>query len=414
VITPRERLVRAAGILLATGFIADLLAQPIRTFRFAPMDFGAFSGAARMLAQGQGHLIYSPVAQNLALSAYAGVPIPAGNLPFLNPPLAAALLVPLVQLPFRDALGLFTLASLLCVAVSAWLLLRWVLPGPLVSARGLVVITGTASVASGWNLVMSNWDALLLLALAGAVVAQERRRPLLAGILLSALLLKPQVLWLVPVALLVARQWRVLLGLLLGAGLWAISSLLLVGPAAMAQWVQLDLSASAAQASMGTGIPGLFAVWSTSAAASALVVALGLAVTALVMWRLRAASRRTPSVAMALGVSVSLLFAPHILAPDLCLLGVPVALLARTSPRAALAGSLLISATLWPYASAVGFPAEVHIALLPQLLVAGGLVRDLHSLGQGERPPDLPATREMLPSPTGRDGFAPGVPAHAG
>lgn len=372
----RVKLLRGAGILAAVALVTEFLAQPLRAFRVQPLagDFDALTGAARLLVQGQGHLLYSPLAQVAAESAYTGMHLPGDGQLFVNPPPAAAVLIPLVVLPFRIALAVFTAASIACVGLSAWLLLRRVLRRPMLSTAGLVVIASTVSVASGWNLVMANWDAILLLGLSLAIIALEARHPLGAGLLLSILLIKPQVIWLVPITLMAARQWRVLLGLLIGALVWTVGSLLLVGPAALVQGVHLALTLGGLQASAATGLPGLVAQVSPGGMATNLCLALGLLAVSLLTWRLRACLRADRSLAIALGVAVSLLLAPHVLATDLSLLGIPIVLWARRAPYPALWSSLLLNAVVWPYASGIGSPAEIHLALIPQLVVLTGVV----------------------------------------
>ncbi len=387
-----SKLVHGAGILVGAAFVANFLAQPFRTFRVQPWagDFDAFGGAGRLLLQGDGHLLYSPAAQAAAESAYTGVHLGGGQL-FVNPAAAAALLAPLMELPFHTALVVFTVGSIACVGLSAFLLLRVVLRCPLISTSGLVVIVATASVASGWNLVMANWDCLLLLCLTCAILALQAQRPLAAGVLLSILFIKPQLIWLAPIFLLMASQWRVLLGLSIGAVAWVAASVLVTGPAPVLQGVHLAFTLGAIQASMGTGIPGLLALLIPGGGVVTVVcLTVGVLAVSLVSWWLREALRADPALAIAFGLTLSLLLSPHILPTDLALLGVPIVLWARRAPSAALWSSLFLSAAVWPYATGIGSPAEVHFALLPQLVVAGGvawaLIREAATLSASQGP----------------------------
>jgi len=69
-----------------------------------------------------------------------------------------------------------------------------------------------------------------VLAVAVAVRLRAGGRPFWAGVALSVIWLKPQLAFLLPVGLLVTRQWRVLLGLALAGGLLGVLQLIALGP----------------------------------------------------------------------------------------------------------------------------------------------------------------------------------------
>jgi len=170
------------------------------------------------------------------------------------------------------------------------------------------------------------------------------RHPLVAGLALACLLIKPQYIWLVPLALVVMRRWRALAGLALGALVVAALSLFLVGPGGVADWVGLSLTAGTAQLSNSPSVPGLVGmVLGPGAGYAALALAVPLLAVGAVAWRRRL--RADPRLTVATFVCLSLLLSPHVLGQDFLLVAPAVALAGRTRPRLAGAVALLLSAS---------------------------------------------------------------------
>jgi hypothetical protein len=204
-------------------------------------DWVAFAAAGRLLAKGS-RCLYC--ASQLAASEtnLLGHPVPFGTgtlpsgtvnyLPFLNPPSVAFVIAPLAVLPATLGFALFAALSMAAIAVA-----YRVLTGPL-GCRPLPTFFAVFAVPGILGLALGQWAAILTLALVLALWAL-RPRPILAGLALSVLLIKPQYLWLVPVALVVTRKWRVLVGLAIGAAVTALSSLALVGPGEVHAWISL-------------------------------------------------------------------------------------------------------------------------------------------------------------------------------
>jgi hypothetical protein len=381
---------RDVGVVLAALFIVYFLIQPQRTFHYGPGDFGAFASAARMLIDGHLALLYSPTAQYATQLTYTGAKIAPNSLPFVYAPLSALALTPLAHLPFAAALAIYTALGMVAVTLSAWLIHRYVLPAPLQSLPTLVVVVATFSVPISWDILMANWDAFMLLALVGAAVLLPRR-PVVAGILLAGLFVKPQVAFLVPVALLIARQWRPLLGLALGGGIWGVSTLVMVGTHGATQWIHIATAIGSIQASMAVGIPGLLALAGVPNATIDLIIALGTVATTSLFWTLRRQLRADPTMAIGMGILASLLLAPHVNLQDPCLLALPLCVWGRARPRQALAAALLLSLTALPYASLVGVAQEAHLELLAMGAIAIGLVWHLcHPVGRDYQPTSPP------------------------
>ncbi len=244
-------------------------------------------------------------------------------------------------------------------------------------APALAAWLGVASLPAALGLAQGQWDPLLLLALVGAIWALERK-PLVAGLLLSALLLKPQLIWLVPMALMAMRRWRALGGLALGAGLWVVTTLVLVGPAGALDWLRASLQDGSDSMQIAPGIPGAVARLAGSGAGwDVFLVAAPLAVIACVLVARRA---RDCAAAVCTAVAVSLLLTPHSIGPDLVLLAPGVALAGRRRPRLAVAVGLALSLA-WA-ATPSGLPVGGQPAA-PLAMAAAAILSVLAVSGSG-------------------------------
>ncbi|MGD1054281.1 MAG: glycosyltransferase family 87 protein [Candidatus Dormibacteria bacterium] len=295
-------------------------------------DFSAFASASRMLAQGS-QCLYCAGPLRAAESAYLGAPQPAVD-PFQNPPVAALVLTPLAELPRTLGFALFIVISMLAIGLGAWLLVTRLGCPP------WATILAALALPTAWITAEGQWDALLFLALVAAIVLLERH-PVLAGLLLSVLAIKVQTVWLVPVVLVALGRWRVLLGMGIGAALFAASTVALLGPHWM-DWPRTLIVKGSEQESGSIGLPGIVAsVWGSAAGFLGFGIAAVLA--AVASWGLRGRLRDDPILAVAAAVSLSLLLAPHVFATDLLLLAPALALAGRRLPVFAAVAALLLS-----------------------------------------------------------------------
>ncbi len=162
--------------------------------------------------------------------------VPLNLHPWVYPPSFLLFIVPFALLPFVASWAVFQLvtfaalaAAFRCIAArrEVWIL---VLSTLLCPATPFSVFTGQ--------------NAFLTAALLVAGIGLAPRRPVLAGVLLGLLSYKPQVCLMVPVALIAARQWRVLAAAATAAGLLALASLAVFGTEAWRYWFDLMLSPS--------------------------------------------------------------------------------------------------------------------------------------------------------------------------
>ena len=280
-------------------------------------DFIVFWEAARRLSA---HLDpYNTTAAAAAAWKQLSIAHPPYPLPYAYLPELAWLLTPLGRLSFRTANAVWLGASLVCIGAALGLLIsiaRRDAKHP--DAATLLVCAATITVASVSGIAEGQVDGLLLLLAALALALLPGRR-LLAGALLGlAAALKPQILWFVPLALLMVREWRTLVGMLIGGVGSLALSLAIVRPSQLGEWLRQLVQGLPAPSST-VSLPGIVTDWGGPAAA--LVAAIGLALIALAaLWWVR--ERLDARTALGLGIVLSLLIAPHDYSHDLLLLGV--------------------------------------------------------------------------------------------
>ena len=223
-------------------------------------DYRVFYGAAHVV--GAGANPYSqPVIRAAEQAAQHYRHLQPALDTFVNPPFVAWMLVPLAAVPFWVSYGLFTLCGLLALGVAVPPLARdlgW---------RHWPALL--AAVVLGWigllGFVSGQFDAALTAALAGAMVLAWRGRGGWAGLVLTAIWIKPELLWPAPIFLVVAlwpeRRGALRAGWGFGAGtsvLWLIQAA--VAPQLLfAWWAQLrDFAGQVAQVQPDlSGLPGL-------------------------------------------------------------------------------------------------------------------------------------------------------------
>ncbi len=154
--------------------------------------------------------------------------------PYLNPPVMAWLVLPLSFLPFLAAHVIWTLILFAALA-GAWWLLKPDGEGP----RVFWLLGFLALFPAAFSIGIGQPHALILLALALAVRLRESGHEGWAGAVLAAVWLKPQLAFLLPLGLIAARQWRMLLGLGIAGGLLGIAQLVALGPSGMGQYLQV-------------------------------------------------------------------------------------------------------------------------------------------------------------------------------
>ena len=227
---PRPPLWLAACTVASFWVLVFSVIRLVRIFIDDPYanDFRIFYAAAKVgVVAGWSH-IYDAGFMRVAASAF---PVKESTIDsahlYVNPPLLAWILAPLTALPEPAAFVIWTLVGL------GAFVLAWAIACPF---NGLARITLLLIGLAVWPVEESlhfGQPTLLLIALVALAWQQAgRERPLIAGALLAiAVMLKPQDVILVPVALLISGRLPAFLSFFGWAAALSIISLLSVGSA---------------------------------------------------------------------------------------------------------------------------------------------------------------------------------------
>ena len=189
-----------ALIVLAIGTVSQEGLEGIRT------DWTAFDNAASRLLGGE--QVYRPWDAEVE------------TLPYLYPPYALWLAVPLGLVGFLGSYVLAAGSALLAFLGGIWLLRRTALRGEPSQDRSVSITTGLiAACTTGTafsTVLIGQYSGLYVLALGLGLWLFINDRPALAGLALAILILKPNIAIALVVVLLWSRSWRALAGF--GAG----------------------------------------------------------------------------------------------------------------------------------------------------------------------------------------------------
>src|SRR2546427_12467208 len=205
----------AAGACAAALFAAFDVYQWLAAYASEHFhnDFTFYYAAARIGTTHGWQSIYDLGLQQAELNALgSGIGI-AQLARFISPPPVAWLALPFTLLPYPVAYWLWS--GLLLAALAA----TWYLAAPGAGRSRLIYLVA----ALGWlpviyGLQLGQPGLFVALGVAGSYALLKANRPLWAGVALGALALKPQLGFLVPLALLAAREYRAFLGSVIALG----------------------------------------------------------------------------------------------------------------------------------------------------------------------------------------------------
>jgi hypothetical protein len=361
----RPPLVVAVGALmlvLLLGVIArhlwQLAAPSGGNIDIGTGDFMAFWTGAVMIHEGNGAALYDYSAQQLLQGRLLGGRAPEFQ-PYLNPPLLAVLLSPLVPLGYVKA---FYVYDLVCAMLLAGGLVALVAALPHVRAvRGgaLAVVFLVASCQPMILTALGGQNTAITFALlAGLALALRRGSTAAVALLLGLLTYKPQYAAGVGLALFMAGWWRSVAG---GATL-GLAHYLIGAIVSGVRWPLEMLSFMAAYRPLeiANNAETHFS-WVRTAdfllptPADTIVATAGVAAVLYVWWRFRALAAAASPAWLALVLCGTMLASPHQQYYEVALLALPVCLLIECELRARKAVSLPIRLGL--AAAYVGYPA---------------------------------------------------------
>jgi glycosyl transferase family 87 len=301
-------------------------------------DWPAFATGARLVVSDPGHLYDLETQKHVQLEVTGGRVLVTlgieGILPFLAPAWVALLAVPFDWFGTEIGGRLWILFGLLSLAAGLYLasraisnsspfMGRWREAPEGLRERASTILPGFAAVPTALLLLNAQLDGIVALGLGAAIALWSR--PYLAGLALGLTLMKPQLVLPLGVAILLARQWKVLAG-------WAASGLALLGVtmAMNPRWV-LDwlgkTRATVAPGSREVDLPHLGVLlpdWMQTAAVAILVL-IAIALVLLLARR----RREDLSAAAAVLIAGGVLAAPHALPTDLVLVALAMVVWGR-------------------------------------------------------------------------------------
>ena len=361
---------RAYSLILllvsAVGFVAWVAMAPHLVDRSGkPLgpDFMSFYAASKLALAGHAAGAWSPVAHQAAEDGIFGRSL--GYWAFFYPPAYLLLCWPLALLPYGPAL-LAWLGGTTAAAIV--LLRRW--------AKSVPWVVLLAFPALWLNLGNGQNAALFTAVMAGGCLLLPRR-PILAGLVLGLLVMKPQLAIALPVLLAASGRWKALAATGLSAAALSALAWLAVGSDGYLAFLH---NGALATATLDQGLvtpdkmQSAFAALRLLGAPSpvALCVQALVAVTVLgsAAWIV---SRHKPEAGAlcALTVTATLSLSPFLLDYDLMLLAMPLGWLATSGLRDGFRPwekTAILVVFVWPlFARAVA--AHLHLPLTPLLLL---------------------------------------------
>jgi len=154
--------------------------------------------------------------------------------PFANPPPMAWLAVPFTALPYRPAAYLWGALMIACLVVASQLIAAG---SRLSRVASFTAVLGVFPVMHG--IAVANVATAVALAVVAAWWLLQRDHQVLAGIVLGAMVLKPHLGILLPLALLFCGRWRTVLSAGVVATALAALSLISLGPAGLHQYSEV-------------------------------------------------------------------------------------------------------------------------------------------------------------------------------
>jgi hypothetical protein len=284
-------------------------------------DFTFYYAAARIGATHGWQSIYDLNLQQSELDAIGSRIRIAELARYISPPPVAWLALPFTWLPYPVAYMLWS--SLLLAALAG----TWYRAAPGAGRqRSIHLVAALAWLPVIYALQLGQPGLLVALGVAGSYALQRKHRPFLSGLALGVIVLKPQLGFLLPIALLAGGRFRAVAGAAVSIGLLLIVSGLNVGPDGMAAYAErLSFAADVPvnrQLTLALVIGGLGAARLVQGAIAIWALAL--------VYRVR---KQSPEWIYVLGILGGLLATPYLHLDDLVMLGLAVWLYLRIPGR---------------------------------------------------------------------------------
>jgi hypothetical protein len=195
-------------------------------------DFVNFYGAASLVRQGKGALLYRRETQDPVLQSILGH---KSNQYFLHPPFEAAALVPLSYLKIEQAFVVWSLVNAGLLALLPLVLMPCV---PLVAKKPYLGLLGFAFFPALTALTLGQDSILLLFILSSSYLLMCKDLEVAAGLVLALGTIKFQYLLILVPLLLLWRKFRLVAGFVGGGALLAVVSTLITGTRGLIEYVR--------------------------------------------------------------------------------------------------------------------------------------------------------------------------------
>lgn len=384
----------AIDLLLATGYVVHSnLVTPNGYGIFS--DFTVFWAAAHMAITGHAADAYSagPL-QHLVLELVPGLKGAANpDFGWFYPPSFYVLLLPMGYLAYTP----FAYGAFILPALGAYTL---VVQRICSDGRVLWVLAASSAV---WVNLYRGQNGFLTAALAGAsLLALDNKRPLLSGVFLGVLSIKPHLFFLFPVTLLATGHRKAVGMAVLTAGGLMVAGLAALGPETLSAWMNsARLARRLAENPPNTdqywpAMPTLFSQCRLLGASTEmaylvhLTVAIMAAISVVFIWR----RNPDPGLRNSALVAGSLLISPYLMPYDLTWLALPIAWMfgvGRTSGWRTGEKTLLF--LMW----AIPLPGPAIARIIPLQVVPFLLLTLLGMILQRTLTPPNPALSPRIP-----------------
>jgi hypothetical protein len=287
-------------------------------------DFTGFWPAWRFVLEGNAPLVWDPPSLKAAGNAVIGYDF-RGEYTQFYPPHYMMVFAVFGLLPYMASYAVWTALNPLPYIYVVYKIL----------GDRSAILLACAFPALLANLIIGQNGCLTAALIGGSLLAIERGRPILAGILIGALTYKPHFGILIPLALIAAQQWRVFVSAAVTAVALTGASWLLLGTGAWEGFVNAILSANQDTLSDGRcdwrKLQSVFGLVRVAGGGVELAWLLhGAAMAAMAAWVCVAWAGRQPFAIKAAVLSAGcLIAAPYAYMYDTMILAIPVAFLLR-------------------------------------------------------------------------------------
>ena len=279
-------------------------------------DWPAFATGARLIVHDPGHLYDLDVQRNVESDVTGGRVLVSlgihGILPFLAPAWVALVAVPFELLGTNLGGRAWVIFGLICLAAGFYLAVR---PRP-----PSEILPAFASVPTALVMLNAQVDGLVVLGIGAAIALWSRRW--LAGAALGLTLVKPQLVLPLGVAILLAREWKVLAGWV-SAGALLLAATLALDPHWVFDWLGQTRS-TVQTGAREIDVAHLAVVLPDAAQGAALAVLTAVTIAVVVILARR--KRDDFGAATAILVAGGVLAAPHALPTDMVLVALALAI----------------------------------------------------------------------------------------